>query len=159
MSRTKKIKMARRRYWIEVGKRSARLSLLGVLFCAFYVAVCAGGPSPVAVSGVVVYQGQPVPNVNVILIGRGNATATGMTGADGRFANMTTNLLGDGAFPGHYTVGIAPINTGQDPNAPLTYQVPPPPPFPPKFLSADTSGLKVTVQPSGVNNFTLELKD
>jgi hypothetical protein len=148
---------AAKRYWIELGRRTATAVLLGVLFCAFYVAVCSGGPSPVAVSGVVLYNGQPVPNVNVVLIGKGNATATGTTDAQGRFARLTTNSLGDGAFPGRYSVGLAPV--GPQPSEAAPYQVPPPPPFPARYLSADTSQLFVVVEPTGTNNFVLELHD
>ncbi len=154
-----KISRATRKWLIDLVKNSLKIGLLGLLFCAFYVAVYSGRPSPVPVSGTVTYNGVPLVNVNVICIGKGSATATGTTDSQGRFAQLTTNRPGDGAFPGDYSVGIAPVTPTPEANAPASYDTPPPPPFPVRYLSADTSHLTISVKPTGQNNFHLELKD
>lgn len=145
-------------YWMEIGKSSLKIGLLGLLFCAFYVAVWSGGRSPVPVSGVVKYAGQPVANVNVIFIGKGNAVATGTTDEQGRFAFLTTISPRDGAFPGDYSVAIAPAAPPSTAET-ISYDAPPPPEFPSRYLSTETSPLRITVSATEPNWFQLELKD
>ena len=151
-------KPAAKAAWIEFGKSSMKVGFLGLLFCAFYVAVWSGGRSPVPVSGTVKYQGEPLPNVSVICMGKGNAIATGTTDEHGRFAFLTTETPRDGAFPGEYVVAIAPINN--PPNAAtISYDAPAAPGFPPKYLSTETSPLQVTVSATEPNQLHLELED
>ena len=134
-----------------------------VLFaCLFVSCLCTGcgGPGPVPVKGTVTYNGKPVPNVNVLLIGQDDKRATGTTDASGVFAKLTTNMDGDGAVPGEYTVVLSPNTTAnQEPTKAEDYAVPDASkqPFPPKFSDVTMSGLKVTVT-GGPNDLKIDLK-
>jgi hypothetical protein len=151
--------VATKKSLLETLKSTVTLGLLGLLFCAFFVAVWSGGPAPIPVSGTVTYQGKPLANFNVICIGKGGVTATGTTDTQGRFPSLTTNAPGDGAFPGAYSVAIAPVTTPSDPKSSASYEMPARPPFPIRYLSTETSPLTISVKPSGENTFHLELQD
>ena len=144
---------------IEFGKTALKFGFLGLLFCAFFVAVWSGGASPVPVSGLVTYNDKPLPNVNVIFMGKGSAIARGITDENGRFEYLTTKEPRDGAFPGDYAVAITPQTPDSNLSATTSYEVPSPPPFPSRYLSATTSRLTFSVVASGQNRFKLELKD
>ena len=150
---------ARTQAWIEFAKACLKFGLLGILVCAFYVAVWSSGASPVPVSGEVRYKGRPVPNVTVVCMGKGNNVATGTTDQQGRFAFLTTKEPRDGAYPGVYSVSIAPISRVSDASTSTSYESPPPPPYPSRYLSSDTSPLTISVVADGVNRFELDLKD
>ncbi len=113
----------------------------------------------IGVTGTVTYKGKPVANANVLCVGPGGITATGMTNELGQFAQLSTHQRGDGLVPGDYKVAITPPSTSSDANAPASYDAPPPPPFPAKYLAADTSELTITVTADGPRTFNLELKD
>jgi hypothetical protein len=152
------VKPVKKAAWMEFGKSCMKIGLLGLLFCAFYIAVWSGGRTPVPVSGTVTYQDKPLANVNVVCMGKGGAIATGTTDEKGRFAFLTTVSPRDGAFPGEYTVAIAPISSSPKPTA-VSYEVPAATTFPSKYLSADTSPLRITVSATEPNQIRLELED
>jgi hypothetical protein len=153
----KKASERRQKLRVEMGKYVLKVVLLGLLFCAFYVTLFSGGQPPVPVTGVVTYNDEPVANVNVICLGRRNATGT--TDEQGRFSSLTTQSPDDGAFPGEYRVAITPATTPAEASDPSTYAPPTQPAFPARYLSAETSGLSITVEKSGTNHFHLQLKD
>lgn len=137
-----------------------RIAFASCLLC-FIAAVGCGGPSPSPVHGTVVYNGAPVPDVNVVFVGKDEHRANGVTDSSGNFSKLTTLKDGDGAVPGEYTVIITPRTTvSENPEKAEDYAVPEekPPAFPPKYSDISSSGLKVTVK-SGDNDIKLELKD
>jgi hypothetical protein len=152
------VKPKKKMAWLDFGKSCMKIGLLGLLFCAFYIAVWSGGRTPVPVSGTVTYQGKPLANVNVVCMGKGDSIATGTTDEKGRFAFLTTVTPRDGAFPGVYTVAIAPVS-GSTNTAAVSYEAPAPTAFPRKYLSAETSPLRITVSATEPNRFRLELED
>ena len=152
------VKPVKKAAWMEFGKSCMKIGLLGLLFCAFYVAVWSGGRTPVPVSGTVTYQGKPLAKVNVVCMGKGSSIATGTTDEKGQFANLTTVSPADGAFPGDYIVAIAPVSSSPRATA-ASYEVPLVTAFPSKYLSADTSPLRITVSATEPNRFRLVLED
>lgn len=134
-----------------------------VLFaCLLMLWLCTGcgGPGPVPVKGTVTFNGKPVANVNVVLIGSDGKRANGITDASGNFSQLTTIKEGDGAVPGEYTVVITPkTDVNQEPTKADDYAVPDASKqaFPPKYSDVTLSGLKVTVT-GGANDLKVDLK-
>lgn len=140
-----------------------RISHVVVLSSLLLIAGCGGrsdAPKTVAVTGLVKYQGQPMPNLSVAFIPDQGMLAYGTSDAEGRF-ELTTSSPGDGAIPGTHKVSI-----NFDPD-----QVPEMPgfpgsennqksPIPLKYGDVNTSGLTATVDTdSSKNDFTFELID
>jgi len=117
------------------------------------------GESKVPVSGTVLYNSQPLPNVNVVMIRNDGKVASGVTDGNGSFASVTTDAPGDGALPGDYQVVITPVSTvdGGD-NTVIDYSLPTKSPFPQSYMSVETSGFKAVVE-SGMSPVQFELKD
>jgi hypothetical protein len=75
---------------------------------ACWVALAAGcGAKPIPTKGVVLFDDRPLPNATVQFHSQepGGHDATGYTNAQGAF-ELTTNRLGDGAFPGSYKITV-----------------------------------------------------
>jgi len=118
-----------------------------------------GGEAKVPVSGTVKYKDQPLGEVNIVLIRADGKTATATTDSSGAFAGLTTDAPQDGALPGEYKVAITPVSTiTSDPTSASDYSAPKPSKFPPKFMSAESSGLQVKVEP-GMQPLELTLKE
>ena len=77
-------------------------ALVSVMFVG-----CGGSDAPptAPISGVVMMQGQPVPNVNVTFYPKSGRPATGRTNAEGRF-KLTTLKPGDGAVIGTHKIAV-----------------------------------------------------
>ncbi len=73
---------------------------------------CGGRDGPVAVTGVVLLDGQPVSGATVAFLPAGETgrPATGFTDAQGAF-RLTTSGKGDGALPGDYRVVVTRLET------------------------------------------------
>lgn len=134
---------------------------LGLAFLGLSFSAGCGGPAPVPVKGSVVYNGQPLADVNVMLVGTDGNRALGATDSSGQFANLTTFKDGDGAIPGEYTVVITRKSSSvtTEPTSAEDYAVPETPKetFPAKYSDVAQSGLKVTVSGSGGNDLKIEL--
>ena len=135
-----------------------------ILFCCIVAAIGCGGvgdaPKTVAVTGIVTYQGKPMPNLSVGFIPETGMLASGITDAEGRF-DMTTSAPGDGAIPGLHKVAInfVPEQVPEMPGFPGTENAPESP-IPTKYADVSTSGLTATVdQDSSKNDFTFDLTD
>jgi hypothetical protein len=137
--------------------------LQSVILLGFVVTVigCGGAsdaPTTAAVTGVVTYQGKPMPNLSVAFIPEAGMLATGTTDADGRF-EMTTSAPGDGAVPGMHKVAInfVPETPPEMPGFPGSENVQPSP-IPLTYADVTTSGLTVTVDSdSSKNDFKFDL--
>ncbi len=117
------------------------------------------GESKIPVSGTVLYNDQPLPNVNVVMIRTDGKVASAVTDTSGNFASVSTDGPGDGAPAGEYKVGITPVSTVTDEQTSADdYAIPTKSPIPQSYMSADSSGLKVVVE-SGMAPVKLELKD
>ncbi len=140
-----------------------RTPYLVVFFCIVTAIGCGGAgdaPKTVAVTGVVTYQGKPMPNLSVGFIPETGMLASGITDAEGRF-DMTTSAPGDGAIPGLHKVAInfVPEQVPEMPGFPGTENAPESP-IPTKYADVSTSGLTATVdQDSSKNDFTFDLTD
>ena len=110
-------------------------------------------------TGTVTYKGKPVANANILCQGSDGITATGTTDEQGHFQELSTYKAGDGLAPGEYKVAVTPRAAAPDETAAASYGAPPPPPFPTKYLTPDTSDLKIAVTAEGPSTFNLELKD
>jgi hypothetical protein len=124
---------------------------------------CGGsGTAPTArVSGVITYNGQPVGDVSVTFTPTDGRPANGITNEDGEFT-LSTFGNNDGAVPGTHTVTLA---TGAEEEVPMpgtpeaeNYN-PPPPPFPPRYMDPQLSGLTAEVKQGEKNEFTFTLTD
>lgn len=117
------------------------------------------GESKIPVSGTVLYNDQPLPNVNVVMIRTDGKVASAVTDTSGNFASVSTDGPGDGALAGEYKVGITPVSTVIDEQTSADdYAIPAKSPIPQSYMSADSSGLKVVVE-LGMAPVKLELKD
>jgi len=129
------------------------------LSLALLLLVTGCGESKIPVSGSVLYNSQPLPNVNVVMIRTDGKVASAVTDSSGNFASVTTDAPGDGALPGDYKIGITPVSILPDAQmSAADYAIPTKSPIPQSYMSADSSGLKVVVE-SGMSPVKLELKD
>lgn len=139
--------------------------------CAGCTGTPADTPTVVPATGIVLYNGTPLPGATVTFLLDKSPIATGITDSDGRFS-MTT-----GSQPGA-TVGNAKISISSDSvdHAKL-YSMPPQEManlaaggntvtapvkdgIPSRYNSPDTSGLIATVSPDGTKNvFEFRLVD
>lgn len=120
-------------------------------------------PDTHPVSGVVIFEGEPIADAIVnFQLTNGTRGATGKTNDKGEFALMTFSP-GDGAVPGDYQVSIVkysapPADYPPPPEEPDTQYVP----FkaenmlPKKYSQHETSGLTAVVSP-GENRVKFEL--
>jgi hypothetical protein len=132
---------------------------LYALSLTLLLAITGCGEPKIPVSGSVLYNSQPLPNVNVVMIRTDGKVASAVTDSSGNFASVTTDAPGDGALVGEYKVGITPVSTAPDEQGSAdAYAIPTKSPIPQSYMSADSSGLKVVVE-SGMAPVKLELKD
>lgn len=131
---------------------------LAVAALAFVTGCGESNPTTGAVTGKVTYKGKPVSNglIQFVPQGDGNA-ATGEITPDGTY-ELTTYVKGDGARPGSYKVSVQVFPTEEEgaglPGAEFAGKKPP---IPPKYNSADTSGLSADVK-EGENKLDFDLK-
>jgi hypothetical protein len=135
-----------------------RFAFCLVSLALLVVAGC-GGAGPVPVSGTVTYQSQPLADVNVTFLGPEGLVATGTTDAQGRFSKLHPNRPGEGAVPAEYRVTITPkSNVSGDSTETISYEMASVPPFPPKYMTMETTDLRATVAAGSDNTFTFDLK-
>lgn len=117
------------------------------------------GPETAAVTGLVTYNGQPLPDAAVVFTPPNGRPASGVTNGEGRF-QLSTFGENDGALIGKHTVTIT-ANASYVPSMWPDPPAPPPkgPKIPTKYGSPSESGLDADVKPDGPNDFTFELKD
>jgi hypothetical protein len=95
----------------------------------------------VPVAGVVTLDGEPVSGGAVRVIPQKARAATGAIGPDGRFT-LGTFTEADGCVVGTHVVEVMPPPTGGDERSPAPAK---PASFPTHYISADTSGLTITI--------------
>ncbi len=142
---------------------------------------CGGnsGPTPVPVTGQILFQGKPVDDAHVTFHGRtdaGGRSASGKTDDQGKFT-LTTYKSGDGAIPGEYTITVSktaasakPLDTAVDPEtgefgadygammeAAASSKKLQPGALPDKYNSPATTDLQRAVVADQKNEFTIEL--
>lgn len=140
--------------------RIHRLLLVSCVLTAFGCGGENDAPETVSVTGIVTYQGNPMPNLSVGFIPEKGMLASGITDADGRF-DLTTSEAGDGAIVGSYKVSInfVPEQTPEMPGFPGSENAPKSP-IPTKYADISTSGLTATVDSDPAkNDFKFELND
>ena len=136
-----------------------------VTLCALLAIGCSEGHGAKAVTGAVLYKGQPVAGATVNFLVKGDVPgakpARGMTDASGRFKLKTFFTATEevsGSLPGEYVVTVTKIDEPQgiyDPHKdpPLKNHLPR------KYGEPHTSPLTATVKPSGSNHFELKIED
>ena len=138
-------------------------SYLVLLSATLLIAGCGGqsdAPKTVSVTGLVTYQGKPMPNLSVAFIPEQGMVASGTTDAEGRF-EMTTSEPGDGAIAGAHKVAInfVPEQVPEMPGFPGSENNQKSP-IPLKYADVNTSGLTATVDTdASANDFKFELTD
>lgn len=141
----------------------SRVRHIVLLSCFFASVGCSGendAPSTIAVTGIVTYNGTPMPNLSVGFVPETGMLAAGTTDASGRF-ELTTSAPGDGAIAGPYKVAInfVPEQTPEMPGFPGSENAPKSP-IPTKYGDVSTSGLTATVDSdASKNDFKFDLTD
>jgi hypothetical protein len=133
------------------------LQWVGVVAFALVGCGSSDGPKTYPVKGNVTYRGQPVTSGMVLLTPQDSGhAATGNLEKDGTF-RLTTFKKDDGAAPGKYHVAVQvfPSEGAGLPGAEFAGK---PPPVPPKYMNAATSGLSAEIK-AGENQLELSLKD
>lgn len=131
----------------------SRLLLIVTALTAALVSGCSRSDQleTARVKGVIVMDGKPVPGGHVSFIPEKGRAANGLVDSSGAF-DLTTYSPGDGAIVGKHKVAVFVTDgrpTGGDiDTASLA---------PPRYLSAETSGLTFEVKPGEVNTFQLTL--
>lgn len=101
------------------------LRFVGLVLAGLTLVGC-GGPGTIPAEGTLMVDGKPLEGVVVLFKPKTpeGKPASGTTDADGNFV-LTTEINGDGAFPGEYSVGISKyesegpeLPTDVDPNDP-----------------------------------------
>ncbi len=124
------------------------------------------GSQPVRAGGVVMYNGSPLPDAQVVFAPEErDRVASATTDESGRF-RLTTFHPGDGALPGKHRVTVIARGPAKEPLPgspaalmPEDYAIPGDPLIPAKYFSSATSGLTAEVSPRGGNDFEFELHD
>lgn len=149
----------------------------------------AGGPKIVAADGVVTYKGSPLAGATVTFVPEKGPLAMGVTDLEGKFKLSTGALVGVAvgsakvsvtAYPAGQSSSSPASSLGAPPQNPqeaaeywkkvgemqqsmaqkkTTEPEQPRSLIPERYAKAETSGLSYTVNPSGENHFTVELKD
>jgi len=130
-----------------------------LIVLAFVACGCTSSPNPKTypVNGKISYRGQPITSGIVLLTPADNGhAATGNLEKDGSF-RLTTFQKDDGAVPGKYQVAIQvfPSDGAGLPGAEFAGK---PPPLPPKYGSANSSGLTAEIK-AGENHLDFPLKN
>ncbi len=124
------------------------------------------GSKPVRAGGVVVYNGNSLPDAEVVFAPEGqDRVASATTDRNGRF-RLSTFHPGDGALPGRHRVAIIARGPAKEPPPgspaslmPEDYAIPGDPLIPTRYFEAATSGLTAEVSRRGRNDFRFELHD
>ena len=109
------------------------------------------------VSGRVLMNGKPLSTGTVTFVPNRGRVANGDIQSDGTF-ELSTYRSGDGAIVGSHKAAVLVIRSDIDPakgpeqDKPLML-------IPPRYVTAEESGLKYEVRAGQNNNFTLELHD
>jgi hypothetical protein len=109
----------------------------------------------VPVTGVVLFNGQPAAEAEVMFNPKTGRLATGVTDASGRF-KLATFKPDDGALPGDYVVTLGEYYPPDKP--PKMTSGPLPSRFPAKYGNPDTSPLSVHIERGQKNEFQLDVK-
>lgn len=109
----------------------------------------------VPVTGVVMFNGQPAAEADVMFNPKTGRIATGVTDANGRF-KLATFKPDDGALPGDYVVTLGEYYPADKP--PKMTSGPLPSRFPAKYGNPNTSPLTAHVARGQKNEFQLEVK-
>ncbi len=143
----------------------SRTSLHLTLFTSLFLSTIGCKPSgdftpTVPASGVLQFNGQPLPDHLVIFNIDGGRSATGHSGPDGRFV-LGTNTEGDGAMAGTHKVSVTYV--GPPPDLHSGSDLPPelPPPkfkISSKYEDPETANLTFEVPPSGTSDLVIDLK-
>jgi hypothetical protein len=114
-----------------------------------------GGAPTLPASGTVLYNGQPVADVQVVFTPHAGRPAMADTDAGGHFTLMTFEP-DDGAVPGKHKVAIVDRQRRwvPDPKA-----APPPTRFPERYQSVAKTPWEVEVKAGSDNEFKLEMTD
>lgn len=134
-----------------------RHKLLSLLLLLVVGCNSSNNPKTYPVTGKVSYRGQPVTSGMIMLTpADGGHAATGNLEKDGSF-RLTTFERDDGAVPGSYQVAIQvfPAEGAGLPGAEFAGK---PPPIPPKYASATSSGLTAEIT-AGENTLEFPLKN
>lgn len=140
-------------------------------FCFLFLAtacltLCSGcfgqkGLETAPVTGVVTYNGKPLPYGSVSFRPQAGSPATGEIQSDGTFS-LSTYRNGDGAIVGTHQVSVTSTEAhagDMAETAANTEMKVPKSLIPKKYTSFSTSELTAEVVADGENEFTLELKD
>ncbi|QDT29279.1 hypothetical protein Enr10x_46300 [Gimesia panareensis] len=120
-----------------------RPRLAGAVLLALFISAGCGGksedlPETVAVSGVVTYKGNPVPEATIMLYPvQGRKPASGRSDAEGKFT-LTTFNKDDGALPGEHQVTVNAFQSTPE-GVSMKSSIPT------KYSNPSSSPLKVTV--------------
>jgi hypothetical protein len=109
----------------------------------------------IPVSGVVIFNGQPAANADVMFNPKTGRIATGVTDANGRFI-LATFKPNDGALPGDYVVTLCEYYPPDKP--PKMTSGPLPSRFPAKYGDPSTSPLSAHIERGQKNEFEFEVK-
>lgn len=143
------------------------MRLVGFLMLASAsLMLCSGcfgqkGLETAPVTGVVTYNGKPLPYGRVSFRPQAGSPATGTIQSDGSFS-LSTYGSGDGAIVGMHQVSITATEADAGTMAETaanTEMAVPKSMIPKKYTSFSTSDLTAEVVSDGENQFTLELKD
>lgn len=137
-----------------------------LLLASASLMLCSGcfgqkGLETAPVTGVVTYNGKPLPYGRVSFRPQAGSPATGDIQSDGSFS-LSTYGNGDGAIVGTHQVSITATEAdagNMAETAVNTEMVVPKSLIPKKYTSFSTSEIIAEVVASGENKFTLELKD
>jgi hypothetical protein len=127
-----------------------------------------GAPTPtgeivdtVPASGILTYQGDPLPYHKVTVMPEGGRPAMGVSDEIGLFT-LGTNDAGDGAEVGTHPVAVAYVGPpSDDPEEGVMKFTPPPPPevkIDRKYTNPATSGLTVEIPAGGTSALALDLE-
>ncbi|MBA2112911.1 hypothetical protein [Bremerella alba] len=143
------------------------MRLFGLLFMlSIGLMLCSGcfgqkGLETAPVTGIVTYNGKPLPYGRVSFRPPAGSPATGEIQSDGRFS-LSTYGNGDGAIVGTHQVSVTAteVDAGvMAATAANTEMTVPKSMIPKKYTSFSTSELTAEVVSSGKNQFALELND
>jgi hypothetical protein len=114
-----------------------------------------GRPTPVPVSGTVLYNSQPCDGAKVVFAPQDHSYASvGQTDAQGRFS-LQTFESGDGAVAGNFKVVVSKFEAIDLPDGGFreTFFLPQ------RYRDPEKSGLVATVPKDGTDQITIELVD
>jgi hypothetical protein len=115
----------------------------------------------VPASGMLTYQGDPLPYHKVTVMPEGGRPAMGVSDEIGLFT-LGTNDAGDGAQAGNHPVAVAYVGPpSEDPEEGIMKFTPPPPPevkIDQKYTNPATSGLTVEIPVKGTSALAIDIE-